>query len=101
MKTIISIVLLCLLLGGCSGINKERVPDEVPDWTVGYTMPSFYPVRYSSVLCKNKVLQKNIINLLSIKNTNYICFNNFYPNYLMTAADTSGYRKINWNVYEI
>ncbi|EAS66197.1 hypothetical protein VAS14_12809 [Photobacterium angustum S14] len=26
-------------------INRERVPDEVPDWTVGYAMPSFYPVR--------------------------------------------------------
>ncbi|PSU87347.1 hypothetical protein C0W35_21685 [Photobacterium kishitanii] len=54
MKTIISIVLLCLLLGGCSGINKERVPDEVPDWTVAYAMPSFYPVRVTKAYGINK-----------------------------------------------
>ncbi|PSW97771.1 hypothetical protein C0W38_21250 [Photobacterium angustum] len=45
MKKIISTGVLCLLLAGCSMINRERVPDEVPDWTVGYAMPSFYPVR--------------------------------------------------------
>ncbi|MGF1832056.1 DUF2931 family protein [Photobacterium angustum] len=45
MKRIISTGVLCLLLAGCSMINRERVPDEVPDWTVGYAMPSFYPVR--------------------------------------------------------
>ncbi len=56
MKIIISTGLFCLLLVGCSGINKERVPDEVPDWTVGYTMPSFYPVRVTKpmVLIKQK-----------------------------------------------
>ncbi|PSW97763.1 hypothetical protein C0W38_10230 [Photobacterium angustum] len=45
MKKIISTGVFCLLLAGCSMINRERVPDEVPDWTVGYAMPSFYPVR--------------------------------------------------------
>ncbi|PSV40244.1 hypothetical protein C9J41_10740 [Photobacterium sp. GB-50] len=45
MKNIISTGVLCLLLAGCSMMNRERVPDEVPDWTVGYAMPSFYPVR--------------------------------------------------------
>ncbi|OBU24620.1 DUF2931 domain-containing protein [Photobacterium kishitanii] len=54
MKTIISIVLLCLLLGGCSGINKERVPDEIPDWMVAYAMPSFYPVRVTKAYAINK-----------------------------------------------
>ncbi|KJG02769.1 hypothetical protein UB33_21950, partial [Photobacterium angustum] len=45
MKKIISTGVFCLLLAGCSMISRERVPDEVPDWTVGYAMPSFYPVR--------------------------------------------------------
>ncbi|PSV51035.1 hypothetical protein C9J41_20185 [Photobacterium sp. GB-50] len=45
MKKIISTGVLCLLLAGCSMMNRERVPDEVPDWTVAYAMPSFYPVR--------------------------------------------------------
>ncbi|KJG26854.1 hypothetical protein UA36_21335, partial [Photobacterium angustum] len=45
MKKIISTGVLCLLLAGCSMINRERVPDEVPNWTVAYAMPSFYPVR--------------------------------------------------------
>ncbi|PSU88013.1 hypothetical protein C0W35_20950 [Photobacterium kishitanii] len=54
MKTIISTGVLCLLLGGCSGINKERVPDEVPDWTVAYAMPSFYPVRVTKAYGINK-----------------------------------------------
>ncbi|PSW59716.1 hypothetical protein C0W54_18815 [Photobacterium kishitanii] len=54
MKTIISTGLLCLLLGGCSGINKERVPDEVTDWTVAYAMPSFYPVRVTKAYGINK-----------------------------------------------
>ena len=54
MKTIISTGLFCLLLVGCSGINKERVPDEVPDWTVAYTMPSFYPVRVTKAYGINK-----------------------------------------------
>ncbi|OBU23625.1 DUF2931 domain-containing protein [Photobacterium kishitanii] len=54
MKTIISTVIFSLLLVGCSGINKERVPDEVPDWTVAYTMPSFYPVRVTKAYGINK-----------------------------------------------
>ena len=54
MKTIISAGLLCLLLGGCGVINKERVPDEVPDWTVAYAMPSFYPVRVTKAYGINK-----------------------------------------------
>ncbi|PSV50199.1 DUF2931 family protein [Photobacterium sp. GB-1] len=45
MKKIISTGVFCLLLAGCSMINRERVPDEVPNWTVAYAMPSFYPVR--------------------------------------------------------
>ncbi|PSV30007.1 hypothetical protein C9J44_21070 [Photobacterium sp. GB-27] len=45
MKKIISTGMLCLLLAGCSMVNRERVPDEVPNWRVGYTMPSLYPVR--------------------------------------------------------
>ena len=54
MKIIISAGLLCLLLGGCGVINKERVPDEVPDWTVAYAMPSFYPVRVTKAYGINK-----------------------------------------------
>ena len=54
MKTIISTGLLCLLLGGCGVINKERVPDEVPNWRIGYTMPSFYPVRVTKAYGINK-----------------------------------------------
>ncbi|PSV50204.1 DUF2931 family protein, partial [Photobacterium sp. GB-1] len=45
MKNIISTGVFCLLLTGCSMVNRERVPDEVPNWTVAYAMPSFYPVR--------------------------------------------------------
>ncbi|PSU86529.1 hypothetical protein C0W35_22230, partial [Photobacterium kishitanii] len=54
MKTIISTVIFSLLLVGCSGINRERVPDEVPDWTVDYAMPSFYAVRVTKAYGINK-----------------------------------------------
>ncbi|MEC6796328.1 DUF2931 family protein [Photobacterium sp. S4TG1] len=54
MKTIILTVIFSLFLGGCGVINKERVPDEVPDWTVAYAMPSFYPVRVTKAYGINK-----------------------------------------------